>query len=217
MAKANFLICFMGVDGSGKTSHAKLLLSFLKERGCSTKYVWAAGRPLFLYPFLLFTRILGYWSTIKEGAETDPLENAFGKTRKNLGAIYKALMFIDFLIVSLVKVRLPLFLKKTVICDRFSYDLLIELELSGLDSSFFEKLVLYMTYTPSIVFYANAPTKLIIQRRPEFTEENIRAKQQVFQKFAKHFCFKTIDSFESLDENQAYIRKETIAMMCHSK
>lgn len=165
---------------------------------------------MLLYPFLFLTRELGYWSKVKEGAYTDPLEKAPSKVRKDLGKIYRTLLFIDFLIRSLVKVRLTLLFKDIVICDRFAYDLLMELDLSGLRSAFFEKMVLYMASTPQIGFFVNAPVQLIIQRRPEFTAANIKAKQCVYRKFARVLGFRTIDTCKSFDENQEYVGKETL-------
>ena len=212
-SKGKLLICFAGVDGSGKTTHARHLLRFLQEKGYSSKYVWAASRPIFLYPFLVITRILGYWKTIKKDACTDPLENAPPSIKKKIGPLYRFLLFIDFEIITLLKVRLPLLFVRIVICDRYVYGLIMELALSNLHSPSFAKLMLHATPIPDRTFLTDAPVCVVVQRRPGFTEENIRAKQNIYRKFAEIFNFKVIETSTRFEANQEYIRKEVLFVL----
>lgn len=177
------------------------------------KYVWAASKPFLLYPFLFFTRTLGYWDTVKEGAWTDALENAPYKVRERLGKIYLALLFVDYLVITFVKVRLPLIFRRTLVCDRYVYDLLMEVALSGFHATLFSRLMPHLAPEPNIVFFVNASPKLIIERRPTFSEVDIRAKQQVYQNLARMFGFKTIDTRNGFEENQNYIRNQTLLAM----
>jgi len=212
-SKGKLLICFAGVDGSGKTTHARHLLRFLQEKGYSSKYVRAASRPIFIYPFLVITRILGYWKTVKKDAYTDPLENAPPSIRKKIGAVYRFLVFIDFEIITLLKVRLPLLFVRIVICDRYVYGLIMELALSNLHSPSFAKLMLHSTPIPNRTFLTDAPVCVVVQRRPGFTEENIRAKQNIYRKFAEVFNFKVIETSTRFEANQEYIRKEVLFVL----
>ena len=207
------MICFTGVDGAGKTSHAKHLHKFLLEKGYSSRYVWAASRPIFIYPFLLFTRIFGYWKIVKKGAWTDPLENAPPKIRKKLGAVYRILLFIDFEITTFLKVWLPMLFTRVLICDRYVYNLIMELALSDLYSANFTKLILCASPAPQRTFLADAPLHVLVHRRPDFTEENIGAKQNIYRKFAKIFNFEIINTSAQFEANQEYVRKEILFLL----
>jgi len=213
ISKKKVLICFTGVDGSGKTTHAKHLLRFLQEKGYSSKYVWAASRPIFIYPFLVITRVLGYWKIIKKNAWMDPLEKAPPSIKKKFALLYRFLLFVDFEILALLKVLLPLLFVKVVICDRYVYDLIMELALSNLHSPSFAKLMLHATPTPKRTFFTEAPIHVLVQRRPDFTKENMLAKQNIYRKLAKIFGFKIIDTSAQFKANQGYIQKEVLFLL----
>lgn len=207
------LLCFIGTDGSGKTSHAKNLNRFLLDKGYSSKYVRAASRPILLYPFIAFARIFGFWKSVKRGAWTDPLEMAKPTVRKGLGRVYRLLLFVDFEITTFLKVRVQMMFTQVLICDRYIFDLLMELLLSDLDSANFTKMMLAANPTPKRTFFLNAPLQVVIRRRPEFSEENLRRKQEVYQEFARIFGFTVIDTSNPFEQNQEYLQKEALFLI----
>ena len=212
-SKDKLLIRFTGVDGSGKTTHAKHLLWFLRRKGYSSKYVWAASRPIFLYPFLVVTRILGYWKTVKKDAWTDPLENAPPSIRKKFGALYRFLIFVDIEIITLLKVELPLLFVRVVICDRYVYDLIMELTLSNLHSTSFAKLMLHVTPAPKRTFFTDAPLHIVAQRRPQLVNGGIYAKIGAYRKLARILNFKIVDTTTRFETNQDHIRREVLSLL----
>lgn len=210
--RKKLLICFTGVDGSGKTSHAYTLLLFLRKRGYASKYVRAASRPIFVYPFLLITRIFGFWKKIKKGAWTDPLGNAPKLVKQKLSGLFHLLLFIDFQIIFFIKVYLPSLMTDIIVCDRYVYDLIIELVLSNIYSSNFAKIVLRTAYKPDITFLMDAPLHTIMQRRQDVEKENLQIKINAYRKFAKIFGFKIIDTTTDFRSNQAYIQREVLSL-----
>jgi len=211
--REKLLICFTGVDGSGKTKHAKHLLHFLRKRKYSSLYVRAASRPIFVYPFLIITRILGYWKTIKKDSWTNPLENAPPIIRKKFGMLYRFLLFIDFEIISLLKVWLPLLFVRVVICDRYVYDLIVELALSSLHSKNFAKLILYATPKPKRTFLTHAPPQLVVQRRPSLTIRSLHAKMVAYLKLARILDFEVVDTATKFEVNQDNIRRQVLSFL----
>jgi thymidylate kinase len=209
------LICFTGVDGSGKTTHAKRLLDFLQEKGYSCCYTWAGSKPIFAYLFLGATRMLGYWKTVKKGDWMDPLEKAPRKIRERLGVLYRILLYIDFEITTSIKIRIPLSSGKIVICDRYVYDLMMELMLSNLYTSKYGKLLLRTTPCPKKVFFADAKLDLIIQRRPDSNRLRVLAKRNVYRKLAQALGFRIIDTQTTFETNQEQIRRETDLLLKH--
>jgi len=122
------LICIIGIDGSGKTPHAKKLVNTLKLAGSNSKYVWARWQPKLLKPI----EVSFAWF-IRKVAHTSPTNyNAYARQkrrvvqRQTLVFLWAYLVMLDYGIQLLFKVRLPLLLGKTVICDRYVYDTLVD-------------------------------------------------------------------------------------------
>ena len=212
MRNGSFLICFTGVDGSGKTTHAKFLKKYLEEQGYSCRYVWGASRPFFSYFFFVLTRVLGYWTNTKKNAYTDPLEYAPRLFVKNLGKVWHLFIFIDYQLKALVKIRLPLLVGKVVICDRYFYDFLMEIRLSNVSSKKFTSVISKGMPKPLVTFLMDIPETLAKNRR-NFSYEFFSKRNEVFLDLAENFNFRVIDSSETLLGNQRKIRQETLRRM----
>lgn len=208
--RRGFLICFTGVDGSGKTTHAKSLIKFLNEMGYSCKYVWGASRPILSYTFFAITKLLGYWKETRKNAYTDPLEYAPKNIAKKLGVVYRFFLFLDFQIKTWLKIRFPLILGKIVVCDRYFYDLLMELEFSNVSSERFITVLSKTLPQPLITYLLDAPENLTNQRRG-FSREELAAKRRVFLQIGKFFGFVIVDSSRDFLSNQKRIRALTLA------
>jgi len=208
--KKSYLICFTGVDGSGKTTHAKSLLEYLETKGFACKYVWGASRPITSYAFLLFTRLLGYWKETKKNVYTDPLEYAPKELAKKLGRLWRLFVFVDFQIKTLVKTRPYLALGKIVVLDRYFYDLLMDLDVSKISSEEFIRRISETLPRPQITFLLDAPPSLTAQRRG-FSLQDLQAKRETFLKMGQRFQFHIVDSSEDFNVNQQRIRDLTVA------
>jgi len=209
MRNRSFLICFTGVDGSGKTTHAKFLKKYLEEHGYSCRYVWGASRPFLSYFFFAFTRVLGYWKNTKKNAYTDPLEYAPRLLSTKFGKIWRLFLFIDYQLKALAKIRLPLLMGKVVICDRYFYDLLMELRLSNVSSKRFALLLSKSMPKPLVTFLMGAPETLARSRR-NFSYDFFSKRNGVFLDLAKSFNFRVVNSSEALLENRRKIRQEIL-------
>jgi thymidylate kinase len=203
--KKSYLICFTGVDGSGKTTHAKSLGKYLETKGYTCKYVWGASRPFLSYFFLVFTRLCGYWNETREGAYTDPLHFAPERVANRLGRMWRLCLFIDFQAKTFLRVRLPMILGSCVICDRYFYDLLMDLQVTKISSKRFSAAMSKTLPRPKITFLMDAPEDLTWQRRG-FAHHEIQAKREAFMQLAELFNFVIIDSSGDFAENQHVIR-----------
>jgi len=206
----SFLICFTGVDGSGKTTHAKSLMNYLNEKGFSCMLVWGASRLILSYPFFGFTRMLGYWREVRKNAYTDPLEFAPRHVAKKLEILLRILLFIDFQIRTSLKIRLPLILGKSVVCDRYFYDLLMELHLSSINSERFTTMLSRSLPQPLITFLMDAPEPLTSQRRG-FSSRELAAKRQTFLRLGRLYSFAIVDASKDFLSNQKKIRALALA------
>ena len=58
MRKKGILICLIGVDGSGKTTHAKALVGELWAQHIKSRYVWNRYEPILIRPLMVAVKIL---------------------------------------------------------------------------------------------------------------------------------------------------------------
>jgi thymidylate kinase len=180
-------------------------MHYLQQKGYKCKYVWGASRPLLSYAFFALTKILGYWKTTKENAYTDPLEFAPRNTAEKLAALYRLLLFLDHQIRTTVKIRLVLAAGKTVVCDRYFYDMLMELKRSSILTGRFVSAVWKTSPKPVVAFLLDTPEGVMHQRRG-FPVKDLTSKRTTYLKMAKTFGFIVVDSTKEFLGNQEKIR-----------
>ena len=121
--KKGTLICFIGIDGSGKTTQAKALAAALLDSGVKSKYVYNRFVPILARPFMAIGKLLFFR---KKGK----FENyqGYSVTAKRvfkhsfIAVIYQYCLLLDYAFQTLMRLGLPLVFRCNVICDRYLYD-----------------------------------------------------------------------------------------------
>ena len=203
--RKSFLMCFTGIDGSGKTSHARSIIRFLGEKGFYCEYVWGAWIPFVSYAILGVTRVLGFWKESKEDAYTDPLEYAPRHVADRIGFLLGISFLVDLQLRTLFKIRLPMLLGKSIVCDRYFYDTIMELIRNGTCSLKFAYLFSKTLPRPTITFLMDVPETLAVQRRG-FSFKESGSKRAVFSTLGKTFGLVIVDSSKDFMTNQERIR-----------
>lgn len=122
------VIVLAGVDGAGKSRHARRLLKKLEENR-RVKYIWMRGRGrVFLsLPLLVICRLLGITQIrkLKKGIKVS--EYPF-YAYKPLRLLWPWLQLIDSMIYSAILIHLPRFSSRdTIIIDRSVVDTLVDI------------------------------------------------------------------------------------------
>jgi thymidylate kinase len=122
-----FVIYTCGIDGAGKTTQIALLAKCLQDQHLRFEYVWLRWVAFISYPFLAVCRLLGYtkWK-LKDNGGVRYVEHSFHQNRA-ISRLWTWLFVIDMLGYSVARVRIPLVLRRTVLCDRFVIDALVDL------------------------------------------------------------------------------------------
>jgi dTMP kinase len=165
-------VCFIGIDGSGKTSHAKTLVKSLKRKGIKCKYVWGRWTPFLLKPFEI---LLKKFYLKSKKIDCNNYDEYVREKRRIIGnyklaLIWEYLVLLDYCIQVLLKVRLPLLLGKTIICDRYIYDTLVDLtidfDFSGEEAGeIFTSRFLSLFPKPSLILLLDVPEAVACKRK----------------------------------------------------
>jgi len=157
------MIYLFGPDGTGKTTHAELTSQYLRSRGYKT---WRASVKQHHTLSYLLLKLLSNekhgWQAINYYGFKDGLKH-------KIKTPWKLLEILSLLPAILYRVFLPLLLGYIVVCDRYVLDTLVTLSyflddrelISGISA----KLLASMIPRNSVLFYMNADTEVILQRK----------------------------------------------------
>ncbi len=197
-SQANSAICLIGIDGSGKTTHALRIVSKLRQAGARSKYVWF-GTPYFLsYPFMVICRVLGL-------TETHHLQNGLAVSEhryylnKPVALIFPWIMFLDLSVFVFLRVYLAVLLGFTVVCDRFVYDTLSELMADvnddSLDRRIVGRLILRLKPKHASVFLLDVDEVTALRRRPDVPNlKYLTKRRNNLRLIAKRMSIRVVDA-----------------------
>ncbi len=204
------LICFIGLDGSGKSTLTKISSKLLKQRfGIASINVWAKFGQL-SFPKGIKRLILRKSKKKKVYSYEDnpfrvPLDNII------IRYIYLLALLIDHWIRLLIEVQIPLLRNNIVITDRYIYDSIVDLVTNfGLPYINAKKICWYflpgIRKTPNLMFYLRIPKELAYKRKKDFYSLNyLTGRAKIYEKIAKDFQIIHLDAKLALPELEALL------------
>lgn len=169
------LICIIGVDGVGKTTHVEKVFSELKKEGVSCKYAWFRFCHFLSLFLLAYCRVVGL--TIYEIKNRQKIGRHEFYRSKIISFLYPWVLFIDILPLYFMKIFVPLRFGYTIICDRFIYDTLADLMIDLNDFEIHKKIVgkLYLRLIPknTKVVLLDLDESIIRERRKDLVGINL--------------------------------------------
>ena len=202
----NILICVSGIDGSGKTTLARRLISLLKKHDTPTVYAWGSHEQFVSRPLVALAQTF-FLSREKRNKDYGEYEKSIGKTLGNsvLSALYRGLVLIEYYAQMSWKVRLPLLLGKNVVTDRYVYDFAINLsiQLGSSEEQLEDSIRRLFSFLPKpdVVFLADVPAEIAFQRKKDIPVLDYVAKRRtIYLKLAEQFGFRIVDASRTVDE-----------------
>jgi thymidylate kinase len=198
-------ICLLGVDGVGKTLHARQLKEALSQNGVRTKYVWLRFVHITTLFLLGYCRVAGL--TIYEDISGISVgKHCFYKS-KLVAYIYPRLLYIDLLPAYLLKIVIPRLMGQTIICDRFVFDTIIDLMIDLNNDHFHETSIgrkyLHLVPEDAKLILLDLDLELIHKRRPELAVDALLARRQgLYRKLAQTYGIPIIDNAQSVSSVQ---------------
>lgn len=210
------IIVFFGPDGSGKTTHIKLLKSYLKNaRKIKVQSTYVCSHHLLAWLlFRLFVK-LGYyvWKPNKKyPLEKYPsLEPFKGRLSKHIWLLFE---FFSLVLISLFKIKIPKSMGYVVIVERYipgSLSNYVYIFGNSFLNTFFFRFLLRLARDDNILYiYLNADYETIIKRRGLQAESRnyLKVQRKIYQWFAKYYECLVLDTSKlDIKRTQQIIRK----------
>jgi hypothetical protein len=127
-----------GCDGTGKTTQAKLLLAHLEEQGIPAQHLWMRFPFFFTLPLLVYARLRGFsWYEEHNGIRQGYWDFHRSWLLRNL---VPWILLLDAALAAVGKVYFALWRGKTIVCERFVLDMLVDLEIALRDPGLHRRL-----------------------------------------------------------------------------
>ena len=206
MESKPLFICFSGIDGSGKTTCANVILQDLLQSGLHAKYVWLNPKPIFLFPLRFLVH-----KTALQGE--DMMENYLSYHEKRqkytsrsgfLRNLYYAIMLFDYLIWVYWNVFSFYFRGVSIVCDRYIYDLVVNLgEILNYSMEKNVRLVRCLSQLmpkPDVVIICDIDEEVAYQRKSDTPHLSyLTAHRPVYRRIAEEFRFPVVDTSQPVE------------------
>lgn len=158
--KRRIIVCFVGVDGSGKTTVATCLHESLVEEGISSKYLWAGWRG---FESWLFKPL---------AAPTKHTMVKLGKERSVASAhdrmpFFDYLTWLDYFARVYPALAASLLTSTVTIVDRYVFDVIQGLHGGDTTSRRIVTRLLKLFPQPTVVFYIRVPPEVAYARKDD--------------------------------------------------
>jgi thymidylate kinase len=201
-------ICFVGIDGSGKTLQAQNLVKRLEEDGTPCDYVWCRYSPRLLAPLIrLAKRML---SRNNGASEYKGYVAAKRKVfrRPVLGWFWLNFSMLEYLLQVTWIVRRRLRKGRVLVCDRYIYDMIADLSISlgrtGEDLLGLARHPLLGLFPmPDRVFFLDVPAEVAFRRKDDpnvMGEAYLTERAGIYSALSDGPGLSRIDGTKSIEE-----------------
>lgn len=219
MGKKGFFICLVGIDGSGKTTQAKRLIEMMQKQGIKREYIWNKFEPRLVAPFMKIAKVLFFQ---KKAFFENYAEHTRTKRRllanPVVSVLYQYLWLIDYLSQIFFKTRIPLMRGKSVVCDRYIYDPVVDL---AVDLNYSEektlrilRKILPLFPKPDAIFLIDLPEEIAYQRKDDIpSPDYLKERREIYLNIGKECCMILLDGSRDVAEIEGMIREKVSAYL----
>ncbi len=196
---ASKFIIFSGIDGSGKSTYARIFECRLKSNGMSVKYVYMRGldRTFLSLPFLALCRLLKITKVHKLESGIRVSEYPF-YSYKPLRLLWPLLQLVDSMIYILLLIRLPQLFYDVIIFDRSPIDTLVDIIADTrlpIGVGVLQKLFLSLLPRNSIVIILDVNEEIALIRKKDILRKSyLSVRRRIYNKLADFYGWHVIST-----------------------
>jgi thymidylate kinase len=203
------VFCFSGVDGVGKSFLLNKVQVLIRSAGYRPTRAWLRYNHYFTKLVLGLSRMMGLTVIQCVGARVVHKHHRFQST-PFVARLFLFTKVLDTYITWILKIWLPTHLdrKKIILCDRYIYDILVDLMvetgIADLENTLAGELLLWLCGEPTETIILTAPRELLLARRSENAlDPYLDYRISLYSAFADKHCLPkivSIDPEQSLNE-----------------
>ena len=194
------VICFIGIDGSGKTSNALAVHKYLASKNINCRYIHHSFSLLdYILPFFK-DRVRSYAS--KLSVKNTPITGSPAKhsPKTKVTAFIFCLFAVINSFVSHIIEASPFF-KGVIVYDRYTYDHIMPY--INLIPKFWAKVFIKLIGQPSIIFALQVDSKIAFERKREDSLDFYVYQSKLVSGFVSNFTFRNIVKIDAnLDQDE---------------
>lgn len=188
--KKGVLICFFGIDGSGKSTLSRYLFEELKKRAYDVSYVWWLEGDNSLLRKLL-RRIGGRYRDSGENHPRRIFADRKSATARLFNAFFPRVVLLDYLRFGIVKAWFPKIVRsKVLIFDRYIYDVILglsrEFNFKDAEREKMVKTFSKLLPNPDLVFIVDVPPEVSYSRRKDEIK-SIEEAGQIWEEYQRFY------------------------------
>lgn len=191
-------VCIVGGDGTGKTAHAKKLVTDLQHKGKKCSYTWFGQPYVLAYPFMYLCNRLGYTKNHHLPHNGVCQEHQYFRNRA-IAFVWPWLQLFDLAVLVFSRVRVPVWRGVTVVCDRFVYDTLAELMADNQDPKLHKRIVgkaiLGLKPRSAVVVRLNVFSQTAFERRNDVPDERfLKIRRNNYETLSRDLKLQTVNA-----------------------
>jgi len=208
-----FLICLIGIDGSGKTTIAKLLVNSLRLNGYKCNYVYGRFRPKLSKPIVdLGKRLFLSNKNIYDSDKYSYSKSEVAKKHSNFLLIYQYIILLDYSLQLLFGIYLPRMLGNSIVCDRYVYDTVINDIPKTSNSPYVLKNLLNRFFkvapSPDLTFFIDISEDIAYSRKDDTPSiEYLIERRKIYIWLAEEYNLAIIDGTKDINTIRAEIER----------
>jgi thymidylate kinase len=212
-SQPKMLVTFSGVDGCGKTTHARALQNAFATCHLRADYLWSrAGSSGWLSAIIRLFRPKeeGAVNRTEELAEV-PRRRSFESPKRRWG--WSWLTTVESLWLYFRRVTWPLLRGHVVICDRYVYDTWADWSANyrqRAEESIAARVLQFLSPKPTLAFSLDVPADVAQDRSAGGSHEMFSSRVAAYRRIARSQSLHVVDGNESLETSNSTIVFDTL-------